>query len=403
MEQPIINDLNRFLTNRKKIMLEQLYQFCEINSGSSNLLGLYRMGELLKASFKSLADQIDTHAFEPITSISMAGDEIVQKCGDGLLIRKRPDLKKRVLLCGHMDTVYPADSAFQKLKVINDNRINGPGVADMKGGLLIILHALAAFETLNFANKIGWDVFINADEEIGSPASAPLLEKIACHYQTALVYEPALSSSGTLAKNRCGSGKLTLVVTGKAAHVGRAFAEGRNAICYLAEILGSVHDLNGQREGVIINVGLIAGGTALNVVAEKAVAKIDVRFSSPEDEQWITSAFDNLVQRRRRKGYSLNFHANFGRPVKRINSATEKLFTRLRKLGKNLGLDIDWQDSGGCCDGNNLAHQGLAVIDTLGARGGDIHSPKEFIFFDSLRERALLSALLLADLAQETL
>ena len=299
-----------------------------------------------------------------------------------------------------MDTVYGAHHPFQTLTYINDNRVNGPGVADMKGGLIVMLHALIAFEASPYASNLGWDVLINADEEIGSPASSPIMADIAANYQTALVYEPAMTTDGTLAKNRKGSGKLTLIATGVAAHAGRSFYEGRNAICFLAEAISAIHALNGVREGVTINVGLISGGEALNVVPDKAIAKLDIRISHPNDESWVRQQIETVIHNIKREGYSLTVHGDFSRPVKRVNTATEQLFSRVQRLGLRLGLTIDWQDSGGCCDGNNLAYHGLPVLDTLGVRGGDIHSPKEFILLDSLVERAALSTLLLVELAR---
>ena len=358
------------------------------------------MHQRLHQAFAPLADEIQTIKCPSIQTINMAGDAILQSYGDAIFIRKRPQLKRRILLSGHMDTVYGVNHSFQKLNYINDNHINGPGVADMKGGLIVMLHALQAFEAFDGCETLGWDVFINADEEIGSLASGSRLHAMASDYQAALVYEPAMTASGMLAKNRKGSGKITLISTGKAAHAGRAFDEGRNAICYLAEIITAVHALNGKREGVTINVGKIAGGEALNVVPDKAVAKLDIRISQPDDEAWVRHELDLIVSKMKRTDYALAIHGSFDRPVKRVTPSTQRLFERVQRAGHTLGLTLDWQDSGGCCDGNNLSVHGLPVIDTLGVRGGNIHSSDEYILIDSLVERASLSALLLADLAQ---
>lgn len=384
----------------QKNMVDQLHLFCNINSGTTNLTGLATMAKTLQQAYEPIADSIQIKKSAPLSIINMAGNTSTQQCGDALFISKRPHLKRRILLSGHMDTVYAANNPFQKLTYINDNYVNGPGVADMKGGLIVMLHALSAFEQTDAAARMGWDVLINADEEIGSPASSAIFDEIALNYQAALVYEPAMTATGTLAKNRKGSGKLTVVATGKAAHAGRAFDEGRNAICYLAEAVTSIHALNGQRNGVTINVGKIAGGEALNVVPDKAVAQLDIRISLAEDEFWVRAALDKIMSDLKRPDYSLSVHGSFGRPVKRVCAGTERLFHRVQMLGKELGLSIDWKDSGGCCDGNNLAHHGLAVLDTLGVRGGNIHSAEEYILLDSLSERSALSALLLSDLAQ---
>lgn len=388
------------IKSNQKSMVAQLHQFCEINSGTTNLEGLAAMANALHNAYTPLADSIQFKKLQPLSTINMSGNATTQQCGDALLISKRPDLKRRILLSGHMDTVYAANNPFQQLTYINDNYVNGPGVADMKGGLIVMLQALSAFEQTDIASQLGWDVVINADEEIGSPASSALFDELAPNYQAALVYEPAMTASGTLAKNRKGSGKLTLVATGKAAHAGRAFDEGRNAICYLAEAVTAIHALNGQRDGVTINIGKIAGGEALNVVPDKAVAQLDIRISLTEDQFWVREELDKIINKMKRADYSLTVHGGFGRPVKRVCHATERLFQRVQNIGKELGLSIDWKDSGGCCDGNNLAHHGLAVLDTLGVRGGNIHSSEEYILLDSLSERAVLSALLLTDLAQ---
>lgn len=388
------------IKSNQNTMVEQLHQFCSINSGTTNLEGLAIMANALQTAYQPVADTIQIKKLQPLSIINMSGNTTTQHCGDALFISKRPHLKRRILLSGHMDTVYAANNPFQKLTYINDNYVNGPGVADMKGGLIVMLHALSAFEQSDMASEMGWDVLINSDEEIGSPASSILFDELGPNYQTALVYEPAMTATGTLAKNRKGSGKLTIIATGKAAHAGRAFDEGRNAICYLAEAVTAIHALNGQRDGVTINVGKMAGGEALNVVPDKAVAQLDIRISLAEDQFWVREALDKIILKMKRPDYSLTVHGGFGRPVKRVCAATERLFHRVQNIGKELGLSIDWKDSGGCCDGNNLAHHGLAVLDTLGVRGGNIHSSEEYILLDSLSERAALSALLLIDLAQ---
>lgn len=392
-------DLISSVKSQQKLMEEQLHQFCNINSGTTNLAGLAHMSAALQSAYQPIADSIQIKKSPSLSMINMSGDTALQSCGDLLFIRKRPHLKRRVLLSGHMDTVYDAKSSFQKLTYLNDNCVNGPGVADMKGGLIVMLHALAAFEQDARSATLGWDVVINADEEIGSPVSSLFFNEIATNYQAALVYEPAMTETGTLAKNRRGSGKLTLIAHGKSAHVGRAFEQGRNAICYLAQAINEIHALNGQRDGVTINIGKVAGGEALNVVPDKAVTKLDVRISLSEDEHWVRNELDKIIMKLKHPDYSLALHGDFGRPVKRVCSGTERLFHRIQQLGKELGLSIDWKDSGGCCDGNNLAHHGVPVLDTLGVRGGAIHSHEEYILLDSLSERAALSALLLLDLA----
>lgn len=395
--------LLEFIEADSPVMTARLGQFCAINSSSINPEGLAAMLEALRSVFIPLADEIQTITFPEVPIINMQGETAMFQPGDGLFIRKRPELANRVLLSGHMDTVYDKDSPFQQLVMLDDNRIKGPGVTDMKGGLIVMLHALSAFETIDNADKLGWDVFLSADEELGSSASRQFIDQIAKNYSTALVYEPAMSTEGTFARNRKGSGKLTLVAHGRAAHAGRDFDNGRNAIVYLAKVIAAIDALNGKRAGFSINTGKIQGGSALNVIPDTCVAKFDIRISESDDEHWFNEALQDIVREHMDTDYVLDVHSSFGRPVKKVNTITVELFQRLQKLSASLNMEFDWQDSGGCCDGNNYARHGLAVLDTLGVLGGNIHSPEEYILLDSLVSRAALSALLLADLAQHGL
>ncbi|MDF1677592.1 MAG: hydrolase [Legionellaceae bacterium] len=392
--------LKSTLQKQEAAMLEMLYAFCAINSGSHHLQGLAHMHDALTSAFTPLTDNIETHPLPPVSTINLRGKEAHDGVGALLYLRKRPHLTRRVLLSGHMDTVFGKHHPFQTITAPKPGILKGPGVADMKGGLIVILHALQAFETTPAANSIGWDVVISADEELGSPASREFFKKIRHRYQAALVYEPAVNTEGGFARSRKGSGKFTLIAHGKTAHAGRAFNKGKNAIAYLSEVLVAVNDFNKNDRHITFNIGEIAGGQALNIVPDTAVAKLDIRTSQPDDEAWVHKQFQQLIKQFKRHGYELTLHGSFGRPVKQINPASEALFKRLKAIGKLQGKTFSWQDTGGCCDGNNLAEEGLAVIDTLGVRGGNIHSAEEFLVTESLVERAQLTALLLIDLAE---
>lgn len=392
-------DILSALDARKELMIDQIYQLCSINSSSNNLDGLQIMLGALRELFYPLGDLADIISMPAISSINLQGNPITLECGDALFIRKRPECKRRILLMGHMDTVYPLTSPFQTVKALSSTRLNGPGVADMKGGLIVLLHALSLFEKMPQAAHLGWDVFITADEEIGSPSSSPFLASIAQQYQAAFVYEPALEE-GYLAKNRKGSGKLALIAHGRAAHAGRAFNEGKNAICYLAEAIIAVNALNGKKEGVTINIGLMSGGEALNVVPAMATAQLDIRISQPEDACWVKEQLQSIIHQLARQGYDLTLQGTFHRPVKKVSQPIIQLFNRVKKISERLSFFLDWKDSGGCCDGNNLSNLGVPVLDNLGVCGGKIHSTEEFLELSSLTERGALSALLLKDLAE---
>ena len=184
-----------------------------------------------------------------------------------------------------MDTVFAADHAFQHYQYVDDNCVNGPGVADMKGGLLVMLTALQALELSPNATNLGWEVLINADEEIGSIGSAPLLHDSALRNHLGLIYEPSMPD-GTLAGARKGSGNFSLLIRGKAAHAGREHHLGRNAIAALATAMTALDNLNQHSDNITVNLGRIVGGGAVNVVPDLAICHFNVRTVTHEDQQF---------------------------------------------------------------------------------------------------------------------
>lgn len=370
-----------------------------INSGSFHLDGLARMCAALQDALADLGADMEVLECDPMSRVTTGGAVETAALGKALRLVKRPDAAVKVFLGGHMDTVFGEDHPFQDVRRLDDHRMNGPGTADLKGGLVVMLTALQALERSPFAPGIGWEVLINPDEEIGSPGSARLLEACARRNHVGLLYEPALAN-GTLAGARKGSGNFTAVVRGRAAHAGREFHQGHNAIVALAEYTRGLDALNGRREGVTINPGKVEGGGAVNVVPDLAILRFNVRISSPEDRQWVEAQLDALEQALgRRDGIGVQRYGAFARPPKPISLPNERLFAAVAECGRMLGIPIAWQPTGGCCDGNNLAAAGLPNVDTLGVRGGGIHSEREYIILDSLTERAKLSALLLMRLA----
>lgn len=389
-----------WLEQQSHEMTQLVIDWAMINSGSYHLVGLMRMQQTLSDAFACLEGQQEIIACPSFKATTLSGEIEAISPGNLLRIYKRPTAQHQILLTGHMDTVFGLDHPFQNVNRLDSNTLNGPGVADMKGGLVVMLYALLALERSPFADNLGWEIIINADEEIGSLGSAPLLKQYAQHHKMGLVFEPALDVTGTLASARKGSGKFTIVMKGKAAHAGRAFHEGHNAISALAEVIVRLHQLNDQREGVTLNVGLVQGGHALNVVPDKAVCQIDVRTTMVEDQHWLEAQFKKLQDEfNQLTGYHMEISGSFNRHPKIFNPKTEHLFKLLKTLGEQLSIPVQWQPTGGCCDGNNLAAMGLSVIDSLGVRGGAIHSENEFIILESLVERAKLTALLLMTIA----
>lgn len=394
----ISNDLG-FLDGKRGEMTSMLRAWCAINSGSANLDGLAAMRRALAEGFSGLGGEVETVEGPPQEVVTPKGEIVKKPVGPSLRLVKRPQAPVRVLLAGHMDTVFGADHPFQTDRLVDEDTLNAPGGADMKGGLLIMLYALMAVERSKFAERIGYEVVINADEEIGSPGSAPLLAEAAKRAQFACVYEPALPD-GTLAGARKGSGNFSAIFDGRSAHAGREHHLGRNAVVAAAEFAARIDRLSGKRDGLTVNVARIEGGGPNNVIPDKAVVRFNVRIEKPDDEGFVLRNANALITEiGARDGYSARLHGGFGRPPKPMTRELEAFFAALKTLGAELGLDLRWKSTGGCCDGNNIAAAGIPVIDTLGARGAHIHSADEIVKLDSLEERAKLSALLLLRVA----
>ena len=379
-------------------MLAHARRWGEVNTGTANLDGLKVQAELLADAFSVFPGAIELIDPAPVTVVDPDGREVEKDHGKHLVLRVRPDAERRVLLTGHMDTVFSADHPFQVQRWIDDNTLNGPGLADMKGGIAVILYALLALETSRAGAALGYDVMINSDEETGSLSSAALIADLARGKFAALTYEPSALPDGTLAHARGGSGNYSVVVTGKSAHAGRNPHEGRNAIVAAAELAVRLKAMG--HEALSVNPARIEGGSANNVVPDHAVLRWNIRPKSAEAATNFGLDLEELMAEvETRHEVALRLHGGITRPPKPVDARAQRLFDLVRECGAELGQPIAWQPSGGVCDGNNIAACGVPVVDTMGVRGGAIHSPDEFMIVASLAERAALSALVLARIA----
>jgi glutamate carboxypeptidase len=255
-------------------------------------------------------------------------------------------------------------------------------------------------ERLPLAQRIGWEVLINPDEEIGSPGSAHLFAAAAVRNDLGLVFEPAFPD-GNLVSSRKGSGNFSAVVRGRAAHAGRDFHLGRNAIEAAARFAVSAAELNGSIPGVTVNVARIDGGGPANVVPDLAICRLNARVETFEQQTLVHDALRRIAADiDRRDGISIELHGEFLSPPKVLDEPTLALLGHVAECARELGMPaISWRPSGGASDANKLAAAGLTVVDTLGPRGGNMHSAEEYLLVESLTERAALSALLLLKLA----
>ncbi len=388
-----------WLESQQNAMRDMVRTWAEINSWSRNVDGLARMVDAVETQFEGLRGTSERLNLSVQNLLETHERVDSRELGHALRIRKRPDAPVQVFLCCHMDTVYPPDHPFQGVSLVDDNTLRGPGVADAKGGLVVMLKALEALELSPWAENVGWEVLVNPDEEIGSPGSGMLLKEAATRHHIGLVFEPCFPD-GSIVGPRKGSGNFTVMARGRAAHAGREPHLGRNAVSGVAWLVVLLNAFAASQKGITVNVGYIEGGGPVNVVPDKAECRFNVRVNSRENlllmEDYFTRvmATVSLVE-----GISLEKHGFFQRQPKPLDSSWQWLLEAVVECGRALGLDLRWRESGGACDGNNLNAEGLPTVDSLGVRGGDLHSPSEYVLLHSLAERAKLAALFLMKLA----
>ncbi|MFN4096464.1 MAG: hydrolase [Sphingomonas sp.] len=372
-------------------MLAQVERWVAVNSGTRNLTGLATMANLLADAFSALPGDLTLVDPAPVEMVDTSGTVQSLAHGRHLHLRVRPEAPVQMLFTGHMDTVFPADHPFQTATWLSDGILAAPGAADMKGGLSLMLAALRAVEATPAAARFGYEVVINSDEETGSFASAALIAQAAKGKVAALTYEPALPD-GTLAGARGGTGNFSIVVRGRSAHAGRNPRDGRNAVVAAADLALRLSQL--MTDDLSVNPARIEGGGPNNVVPDLAILRVNFRPASPDAVERAGAAVHAIADAiAKEHGVSVHVHGGFNRPPKPLDPGAQRLFGLVKQAGADLDIPVAWKATGGVCDGNNIAACGVPVVDTMGARGGAIHSQEEFLIPDSLPERAALSAL----------
>jgi glutamate carboxypeptidase len=293
-----------------------------------------------------------------------------------------------ILVSGHVDTVWPLGTLRQMPFRVEADHAYGPGVYDMKACLVVMLEAIERAGSDRRALR----VFLTADEELGSPTGRPLLERAAAGVVAALVVEPP-GPSGNLKTARKGLGRFSLRIRGRPAHAGTHREEGVSAIEELAHQILTLHALNDPAAGTSLNVGVVSGGTSENVVAAEAEARVDVRVSRAADRERIEAVLANL--RPVDPEATLRLGGGWTRPPLERSKGAAALFAQAREYGRELGLELAEESSGGGSDGNLVGALGVPVLDGLGAEGGGAHAPDEHVALESMSVRADLLAQLL--------
>ncbi|MGD0888753.1 MAG: M20 family metallopeptidase [Acidobacteriaceae bacterium] len=300
--------------------------------------------------------------------------------------------RKPVMLLGHLDTVWPLGTLRTMPWRKRDGRFYGPGVLDMKSGVVMALAAIRVLDKVGVSRPI--TLLLNSDEEVGSPASRPITERLALASQAVLVLEPAQGLACKTARK--GVGGYRLHVTGVASHSGVDFASGHSAILELARLLQTVASFTKPSVGRTVNPGVISGGTRANVVAEHANAEVDVRIAYACDAPRLDKLFRNLHCAD--PACKLEITGSINRPPMERKPGTVALYKQARKLAAELGFQLDEAATGGASDGNFTAALGVPTLDGLGAVGEGAHAAHESILIDHLVPRTALLAALLANL-----
>jgi glutamate carboxypeptidase len=365
--------------------LAELEALVNIDCGSYTHAGVNRVADAVEGSLRELGATPERIHHRPSGGARQLGDLLI-----GRLAGEGP----RVLLIGHMDTVFEEGTAAARPFRLDGDRALGPGTSDMKGGLLAGLHALAALAEIGLRPAVTF--VANPDEEIGSPTSTPHIRSLATDVDVTLVLECA-RANGDIVSSRKGILDTRLQVTGRAAHAGVEPEKGRSAILEAARIVTDLHELNGRWPGVTVNVGVIGGGTRPNVVPERCSLEIDVRAISREALETAEAEIRRIAEATVVDDTTVEFET-MARwwPMEKLDRSG-RLVDHAQAIAQALGFEVHDTSTGGASDANTTSGMGIPSLDGLGPIGGNDHSPAEYLDVDSIVPRTtMLAGLLLA-------
>ena len=395
-------DLAARLAARQPRMEAELAEFVAIPTGTGHEAGLSRLRAMFRARLAALGADLSELAGDPRPAwITQPGQSADAPPPPALRAAARGGKGRPVLVTGHLDTVHDPFGSFQTLAREANGRAVGPGAIDMKGGLVIMIHALEVLAEAGVAPA--WTVLLNSDEETGSLHSQRVIraEARACAARggLGLAMEPSLPD-GSLVLERLGSATFRIECEGRAAHAGRDFAQGVSAVNALAGKILDAAKLVDLDAGTVVNIGPLEGAKATNIVADRARAWGNARFRDAAREESVkrglvalSTAADAPLPRTR-----VDYEPN--RPAKPETAAVRALAEEVRAIGESLGETVGFGKSGGVSDGNLMQAEGLPTLDTMGPRGGNLHRTDEYIDLASMAPRAATLAILLARAAR---
>ena len=381
------NRLIHFIKEHGPDMFDLIEKMVLIQSGSHNKEGVDRVSGLIESSFQS--NSVSCRLIEQT------------KFGNHLVVRSLCENRfdKQILLVGHMDTVFPKDTDFNLFRE-DSAKCYGPGVIDMKGGLVAGIFALKALDSLGLLKKIPITFFFNSDEEIGSPGSRELIKAEAQKSAFAFVLECG-GQKGEVVTGRKGNLSLKLNVFGKAGHAAFAGQDKASAVLELAYKTIDFESLNDFEKGVTVNVGTVKGGVGHNTVPEHATARIDFRFVEQKDHDFLKEKISEIAAKPKTPQTSAGFEIISTRPPMEQTDANRKLFQAVKGVADKLDFPIQEEFRNGVSDANIIAEQGIPVLDGLGPAGANDHSKDEYMIKESLLQRATLLACSIVECRQK--
>jgi glutamate carboxypeptidase len=375
-------EITAYIMDNRSALFSLLEELVLIQSHSWNKAGVDRVSARIAAEMKPMGFSCK------FSKSSTYGDTLVARSPAW------DRNKKQILITGHMDTVFPEDSGFNWYKE-STTQCFGPGVADMKGGLVVGIFALKALHHLGRLDQIPVTFIFNSDEEIGSPSSRALIQEESKRSRLAYVLE-AGGLSNEIVTGRKGNFSLNLTITGKAGHAAFAGPAKASAILELAHKTLAIEAMNQPDQGICANVGTIQGGIGPNTVPDKAQAALDFRFPTPEDARKIKARFTQIIETMTVPGTASQMTIKSSRPAMPQSDGNIWLFRQIRDIALDLGVSITQELRQGVSDANIIAKSNIPVVDGLGPVGAKDHSEEEYIDKASLWERTLLFAHVLA-------
>ena len=394
------HDLLQWIDEQQQPMLDQVIEWSNINTYTFNLLGLKILSKKISKALTILGEEVYEIELPSFCYVDNSGNHRELPLAPLLMIQKRPHASRQCLLVIHMDTAYPPQESLQEAFLIEGRILHGQGVSDAKGGIVVLVKSLEAFEKSDVSDRMGWKIIITTDREIGSPCSKKILTEIAKQYDLGFIFEPCLPDGGLIG-SRKGAGYFAIVARAQNTSNSIECRTMPNAIDAIAGCVSRIHAINGTREGLSINLGLIYGGKTIDQVPDSAVIRFEIKLSNSQDIPFVEDQINMVVRETaKEKNLSLSLWGGFSLPPKPLNEATLRLLHHIQKCGEELNLHLDWRDSNRVCDGNILNAVGLPTVDTLGVQGGKIHSPEEYMYIESLKERTKLTTLALLKWAE---